>query len=386
MPTIGLGITGGIAAYKMPELARRLRKSGVSVRVFFSENANQFVTPTAMAVTAESSVVETISGAEGYITHIESLRQMDLMVVSPATAHFIAKAACGLCDDPVSLAFLTYKGPKLIVPAMHDSMYLNPAVEENIRTLTARGVHVLGPANGALASGDAGIGRMVEPALIELKIKLMLANAADLSGRKILVTVGGTREPIDDVRFVTNQSSGKLGSAIAHAAALSGAHTTVVTTVPIEPNPHFSNVISVASAEEMKAALESLWPTTDVLFMPAAVSDFTVEKIQGKRRRGSFGSLAVTPTEDILKLLGASKRTDQLLVGFCVETEKELETSARRKLTDKNLDYIVANTPDQFGADLRSFMIFDRRTTDIRTFSDLSLPESASEIIRLAQK
>jgi phosphopantothenoylcysteine decarboxylase/phosphopantothenate--cysteine ligase len=380
--SLTLGITGGIAAYKIPDLIRQFRKTGISVQCIVTRNALDFVTPLTLQVVSETPVITPDSLYTDGIAHLESIRHSAIFVVAPATANFIGKAAAGIADDPLLSAFLAYTGPKLIIPAMHDTMWANPACQRNIDTLKSWGVEFLGPDVGDLACGDNGPGRMIDPALIILKLQLIILKTPSLNGKKVLIGLGGTREAIDSVRVITNLSSGRLGMTLSHAFALSGAEVVAVSTVPISANPHISKVIPVNTSSELQSAIETEWPSADLLIMPAAVSDFrpatpSYEKI---KRQGQF-TLELIPTDDILKTL-TRHRPNQKMIGFCLSDSHELTQVATEKLYRKNLDAIVANHPDQFGADRRNFEVIT--ATDATPYRDRSLVEMAAILVTLA--
>lgn len=382
MATITLGITGGIAAYKIPDLIRQFRKQGNSVNCIATESALRFVAAETLAVVSESAVIlPGNDSVNGHIAHLDARRSSDVFIVAPATANFIAKAAAGIADSPLLSAFLAFAGPKVIVPAMHDTMWLNQATQRNVAHLKEWGIEFVGPDVGDLASGDFGTGRMVNLELIVMKAQLVMLGTPRLDGFKTVVAVGGTREAIDPVRMITNLSTGKLGSALAHALGLQGATVSVVTTVPFSNNPHIAAVIPVVSTDDMRSALSEVWPTHDLLWMPAAVSDFKpVHHNPDKLKRSARMTLALEPTNDILGAL--PRLPDQKVVGFCLESPDRLQESAIKKLRDKRLDAIVANTPNQFGLDQRDFWVI---TSAGKTeYKSISLAETAAILVRLS--
>lgn len=381
MPTIVLGVTGGIAAYKTPELVRQLKKSGLGVRCILTRTASQFVTSQTLAVVSENPVTDHTSNSNSpYIQHLQSRHQCDLMVIAPATANFIAKAVAGIADSPLLSEFLAFPGPKLVVPAMHDTMWTNPATQRNLKTLQEWGIEIIGPDVGPLASGDFGPGRMIDIELIVLKTLLILHNTPRLDGIKALVGMGGTREYIDPVRVISNISTGRLGSTLSHAIALQGGHPVVVSTVDISPNPHIDTVHLVSTANEMKEKISIEWVNCDVLIMPAAISDYRpIETSQKKIKRTKNIPLELVGTEDILQSL--PKRPHQRTIGFCLESNSTLIQSAHDKRVRKNLDAIIANTPDEFGQPTRSFSILDENGQ--HDYSEIPLPNVASILIGL---
>jgi len=380
--TITLGITGGIAAYKIPDLIRQFRKQGIAVNCIATESALRFVAAETLAVVSESAVIlPGNDSVNGHIAHLDARRSSDVFIVAPATANFIAKAAAGIADSPLLSAFLAFAGPKVIVPAMHDTMWLNQATQRNVAHLKEWGIEFVGPDVGDLASGDFGPGRMVNLELIVMKAQLVMLGTPRLDGFKTVVAVGGTREAIDPVRMITNLSTGKLGSALAHALGLQGATVSVVTTVPFSNNPHIAAVIPVVSTDDMRSALSEVWPTHDLLWMPAAVSDFKpVHHNPDKLKRSARMTLELEPTNDILGAL--PRLPDQKVVGFCLESPDRLQESAIKKLRDKRLDAIVANTPNQFGLDQRDFWVI---TSAGKTeYKSISLAETAAILVRLS--
>lgn len=382
MATITLGITGGIAAYKIPDLIRQFRKQGIAVNCIATESALRFVTAETLAVVSESEVILPGNNSiNGHIAHLDARRSSDLFIVAPATANFIAKAAAGIADSPLLSAFLAFAGPKVIAPAMHDTMWLSPATQRNVTQLKEWGIEFVGPDVGNLASGDFGPGRMVDLDLIVMKAQLVMLGAPRLDGFKAVVTVGGTREAIDPVRMITNLSTGKLGSALAHALGLQGATVSVVTTVPFASNPHIAAVIPVVSTNDMQSALSEVWPTHDLLLMPAAVSDFKpTSHNPDKLKRSAQMTVELEPTTDILG--GLPRLPHQKVIGFCLESPERLRESAIKKLRDKRLDAIVANTPNQFGLDQRDFWIITEANET--EYKGVSLAETATTLVKLS--
>ncbi len=380
MATVTLGITGGIAAYKIPDLIRQFRKLGIEIHCIVTETALRFVTAETLAVVSETDVVVPATSGSSIIRHLHARQSSDLMVVAPATANFVAKAVAGLADSPLLSAFLAFPGRKLIVPAMHDTMWLNPATQRNITQLEAWGVEIIGPDTGALASGDFGVGRMIDSEFIILKAQLMLLGTPRLNDRRVMVGLGGTREAIDPVRVISNLSTGKLGSTLAHALALQGAKVSVVSTIPQAKNPHIANVQMVSSAQELKSGISEIWPNQDILYMPAAVSDFKpAHQSSDKIKRSSRMTIELDPTEDIIG--GLVRLPHQRIVGFCLESDTKLRESAIQKLKTKRLDAIVANTPTQFGSDTRDFWVITPHGET--EYTGLSLVETASVLIAL---
>ncbi|MDA1353495.1 MAG: bifunctional phosphopantothenoylcysteine decarboxylase/phosphopantothenate--cysteine ligase CoaBC [bacterium] len=372
-----LGISGGISAYKIPELIRILKRDGHTVSAIMTEHAHEFVTETTIATVSESP----INNSDPYNTasHINHERQGDIFVVAPATANQIAKYYAGIADDALSTAFLTFTGPKLICPAMHTQMWENPITQRNIAGLDALGVKRLGPFDGELACGDSGQGRMAEPALIASAITNIALGEQQLSGRHILISAGGTSERIDPVRTLTNRATGTLGATCATLAALSGANVHLVTTDPGHQSPIYRTTV-VESASELANALQRAWPENDSLIMSAAVSDFTLEAGETKRRRSDALALELTPTQDIVAELATHKTPEQVIIGFCLGDADGLEELAISKLKTKKIDYIVANTKENIGAQARTFSIYNK-SGKISEKLNVSVTESAHAIL-----
>jgi len=341
-----LVVTGGIAAYKTALLVRLLRCGGAEVRVVMSAAATEFVTPLTFEVLSENPVTVDmfVRRERPVVEHVALSKWADRVVVAPATADIIAKAALGVADEIASTVLLAARAPVMIAPSMNETMWANPAVRRNIAALAADGKIVLDPGSGALACGDVGPGRMAEPQDIVKALEASFA-PGDLAGVRVLVTAGRTEEEIDPVRYITNRSSGRMGFAIARAARSRGAHVTLVHGPVDVPVPAVDAVRSVTTAAEMRRATTEAFARCDVCVMAAAVSDFTpVRKRAGKIKRSekSF-ALELRPTEDILSALGARKGA-RLVVGFALETE-DGEANATRKAREKGCDYMVLNEP-----------------------------------------
>lgn len=359
MKQIVLGISGSIAAYKSPEIIRICRKKGLSIKPILTKNACKFVTPTTISTVSETQAYVDHGDSSATIPHLELLKNADAFIIAPASANIIAKCAHGIADDLLTAMFLSYTGPKLIVPAMHTEMYENPITQENIQKLKKSGVKFLGPESGELACGDIGKGRLADPEIIADWIEYMTFPQIDLSGKKILITAGGTKEPIDKVRVVTNLSSGKLGHTLANLASFYGATVSLITTVTPPNNPHI-NITKVTTVYELKESLESQINAVDYLYMAAAVSDFTFETSSKKLKREKDHTFKTKKTPDILKSLAESKTSTQVFIGFCLEDDN-LDDVAQEKLKKKKCNYIIANTSANFGADTRSIRIFSNK-------------------------
>ena len=345
---IVLGVTGGIAAYKAIELCRRLVDAGAHVAPILTEGALHFVGETTFSALASEPVQTSLWDEQSPIPHTRLGQGADLILVAPATARSIAAYAHGYSDDLLTATLIATRAPVIVCPAMHTEMWEHPAVQANLELLRTRGVIVVPPAEGRLAGGDIGTGRLAEPEVILAEVNRVLGETAgDLAGLRVLVTAGGTREAIDSVRVITNRSSGKQGHAVAAEAAARGASVTLITTVD-RPTPSGATVISVSSAAEMEAAVMPLAAEQDVIVMAAAVADFRPAVVADRKlKKDEFGEggspqIVLEPTHDFLVDLGARKPVGQVLVGFAAETDDVVD-NARKKLVRKHLDLIVAN-------------------------------------------
>jgi len=341
-------VSGGIAGYKSLELIRRLRERGFAVRCVLTRAGAEFVTPLALGSLSEDKVYSDLFSLtdEAEMGHIRLSREAELVVVAPASADLIAKMAHGLADDLASTALLATDKPVLVAPAMNVRMWEHPATRRNLAQLRADGVHVVGPEPGDMACGEYGMGRMVEPHAIVAAIEdLVKPGARPLEGVRTLVTSGPTIEPIDPVRFLTNRSSGKQGHAIAAALAAAGAEVTLVTGPVAEPDPDGVRVVHVESAEDMLEAAKAALPV-EVAVCAAAVSDWRPVEAHGHKLKKGGGraapSITLTENPDILKSLAGDARRPALVIGFAAETE-DVVAQARRKLTAKGCDWVVAN-------------------------------------------
>ena len=357
-----LGVTGGIAAYKAVEVCRRLVGEGAHVVPVLTAGALRMVGETTFsALASEPAVTSLWNDPSGPIPHTAAGQRADAVVVCPATARLISDLRTGRSGDVLTATLLATRAPVVLAPAMHTEMWEQPSVQENLAVLVQRGVTMVGPSDGPLAGGDAGPGRMAEPEEIVAAVEAALT-APDLAGRRVLVTSGGTREPIDAVRFVGNRSSGKQGAAVAEEAAARGAEVVLVTTQS-ERAPAGARVVAVETAAEMAAAVEIEASRADVVVMAAAVADFRPAQPSGTKLKKDRGvpAMELEPTADILAALGASKGPGQVLVGFAAETE-DIEANALAKLRSKNLDVIVANDVSKqhvgFGHDTNEIVMF----------------------------
>jgi phosphopantothenoylcysteine decarboxylase/phosphopantothenate--cysteine ligase len=343
-----LGVTGGIAAYKAVDVCRRLVDAGAHVVPVLTDDAQRFIgalTFSALASEpARTSLFEGPNSESDPIPHTRLGRQADLIVVAPATAKLVGKYTHGISDDLLTATLLATNAPVLLAPAMHTEMWEHPAVQENLSVLRRRGVHVVDPDDGRLAGGDVGPGRLAEPARIVSAANDVLQATGDLGGLRVLVTAGGTREPIDPVRFVGNRSSGKMGYAVAESAARRGAAVTLVTTIARPVETSGIELVRVETAEEMADAVVSRFAESDVVVMAAAVADFRPKAVAEEKlkKRDGVPEVVLEPTPDILGVLGERKQPEQVVVGFAAETEQVREHAAE-KLAAKRVDLMVAN-------------------------------------------
>lgn len=349
-----IGICGGIAAYKIPQLVRLLKKRGASVKVALTEGGARFVSELALATLSEEPVYGKIfpplqSEGVDYTRHISLGEWADALVIAPATANTLARLSTGLCDDMLAAIFITLRPgkPVLIFPAMDGQMFLSPSVQRNIATLASQGCIVINPESGELASGQCGVGRMPEPEAILSALEEALQGTttpSPLYGKKVVVTAGPTREKIDGVRFISNYSSGKMGFAIAGAAAKRGAIVTLIAGPVHLPSPPGVERLDVESTAEMNAAAKDFFGSCDLFIGAAAVSDYRPAKpYEGKIKKDDEQiELTLVKNPDILGGFALQKRADQLAIGFALETQSGLD-NARKKLREKNLDLIAFN-------------------------------------------
>ena len=347
---IVLGVSGGIAAYKAIEVCRRLVDAGAHVVPVMTRGATRFVGEATFSALASERVHTSLFDDPDPIPHTHLGQSADLVVVAPATARVIGAYAAGISSDLLTATLLATEAPVVVAPAMHTEMWDHPAVQDNIATLVRRGVHVVPPEEGRLAGGDVGRGRLAAPEAIVAGVESALAAARDLEGLHVVVTAGGTREPIDPVRFIGNRSSGKQGHALAAEAADRGAKVTLVTTVDL-PVPRTADVVRVATAAEMDDAVRAVASAADVIVMAAAVADFRPAHVAERKIKKQAGvpDIVLEPTVDILAGLGARKRPGQTVVGFAAETDR-VRQNATSKLVAKGADLIVANDVTAAGA------------------------------------
>ncbi|HHS50250.1 MAG TPA: bifunctional phosphopantothenoylcysteine decarboxylase/phosphopantothenate--cysteine ligase CoaBC, partial [candidate division Zixibacteria bacterium] len=336
-----LGVTGSIAIYKACELSRALIRAGADVRVVMSSNATRFASPMLFeALTANPVSWDMFDEADDKLAHINLSAWADIFLIAPASANFIGKAAGGIADDLISSTFIATDAKVLVAPAMNNRMWANPATQANVQTLKKRGVDFVGPGSGVLACGDVDEGRLSDIEDIVFAVESALADESPIAGKRILVTAGATREFIDDVRFLSNPSTGKMGWEIAREAAVRGGDVILVSGNPALPKIHGAGRVEFTTAEELAGEVFKRFDEAEVIVMTAAVADWRPEKFVGKVKKGDMTSwnIELAPTTDILAELGRAKG-DKIAVGFAVETENEIE-NARDKLTAKNLDLI----------------------------------------------
>ena len=351
--TVVLAISGSIAAYKMANVARMLLKQHCDVEVLMTQNATQFINPiTFESLTGHKCLVDTFDRNFQYsVEHVALAKRADVVLVAPASANVIGKIANGIADDMLTTTVMACPCKKIVSPAMNHNMYHNPIVQDNIEKLKHFGYEIITPATGMLANGDIGDGRMPEESVLFEAVVKEIACEKDLVGKKVLISAGATREPIDPVRFITNHSSGKMGYALARAAMHRSAEVTVVAAhTDVEP-PLFVNVVPVQTAEEMYDAIVSRAQDYDFVIKAAAVADYTPAVTADNKIKKKDGDMSIplVRTKDILKALGENKRPGQILCGFSMETENVLENS-RKKLESKHCDMICANSLKSAGA------------------------------------
>lgn len=351
--TVVLGVTGGIACYKAAALASKLTQRGYNVEVVLTKNATEFIGPhTFESLTHNRAMVDTFDrNFQSHVEHVALADKASLLIVAPATANIIAKAAHGLADDMLSTTILACDCPKLIAPAMNTRMYENPVTQENLNTLRRYGWEIIEPATGRLACGATGKGKMPEPEALLEAVDHAIRHEKDLKGVNVLVTAGPTQEALDPVRFLTNHSTGRMGYAIARAAAARGAQVTLVSGPVDLPPPAYVETVHVVSALEMFEAVKSRAAGQDILIKTAAVADYRPAEASPEKMKKGAGplSLPLERTDDILGWLGQNRQPGQFLCGFSMETENLVENS-RQKLTKKGIDMVCANSLRQAGA------------------------------------
>ena len=372
---IVVGVCGGIAAYKAVEVIRRLVDAGAHVIPIMTKGAEHFIGRTTLSALASEPVQTSLWDEASPIPHTKLGQGADLVLIAPATARLLGAYANGLSTDLMTNVLIATRAPVIVCPAMHTEMWEHLAIQQNVATLASRGVHIVEPEAGRLAGGDSGKGRLASPDAIVAAVHQVLG-PKDLAGVKVVVSAGGTREPIDSVRVIANRSSGKQGYAVAAEAASRGADVTLISTVELDV-PAGVRVVNVETAAQMQAAIDAVWATSDVMVMSAAVADFrpvscATQKI---KKDGGIPQIVLEATPDILAGLGVSKRPDQVLVGFAAETS-DLVANAQSKLERKNLDLIVANDVSQPGVG------FAHDTNAV----SLLLPSQAPDSVSLTDK
>ena len=403
-----IGVTGSIAAYKAAEVVSALKKSGAEITVVMTEHATELIGPATFRALSGSEVrVGLFERWPGKPIHIDLATGHDVVAIIPATANIIGKIACGICDDLLSTVALSTRSPILIAPAMNEAMYGNAVVRKNIASLKERGITFIEPETGWLACGTEGVGRLASLDTILAAINEAVSGAGaagvpdagtavgaagalgavkDLAGRKVVVTGGATLEPIDEVRFISNRSSGKMASALARVAASRGAETVLVTGITAVAAPPGVRTVRVETGAEMKQAIEDEWEDTDCIVMAAAVCDFKPKRAEkGKLRRRDGLKLELTSTDDILGDF-SRKKNKRMMVGFALETEDEVERG-KRKLNEKDLDLVIANNPLRegtgFGSDSNAgYLIYrDGRVEEVPLMSKLDLSERVLDAV-----
>ncbi len=393
--TVGIGITGGIASYKIADLVSKLKKDNFDVIVMMTEGATKFITPLTLKTLSGREVATDLwsESLEFKVQHIGIAEQLDLLVIAPATANFIAKMAHGIADDLLSTVVLANTAPVLVAPAMNSNMYKNPVVQDNIKALQAYGYNILEPDSGVLACGAEGKGRLPDVEDIYKEIMNLLNPKKDLIGKRLMVNAGTTCEDIDPVRFISNRGTGKMGYAIAREAAVRGADVILVSGKSPLDVPEDLEFIQVWSAEEMCEVMLRHQPSCDIIIGAAAVGDFKIARVAEQKIKKTDGgpqtlTLELVGTPDILKEMGKNKQEKQIMVGFAAETENILE-NARKKLVSKNLDFIVANDVTMEGAGFAidtNIVTFISREGEVQSLPKMSKDEVAVAIIdRLVQ-
>jgi len=366
-----LGVTGSIAAYKGADVVRRLKAQKADVRVIMTASAQQFLSPlTFRALSGHRVVTELFPPEEGPVPHIRLAEWADLVLIAPATANMIGKAASGIADDMLSTVIMATKAPVCFAPAMNTTMLHHPVMGHNIRVLKDRGCHFIDPGTGDLACGDEGEGRLADPEAIVERVATLCARSDALSGKRVLVTAGRTEEPIDPVRFLSNPATGKMGYALAHAALLRGASVTLISGPTELLPPADVRLLTVRTAEEMARRVFEEYDECDIVLMAAAVADFRPKAVAAEKTKKTEAGVTIEleRTTDILAELGRRKG-GKILVGFALETDPGIE-GAVAKLTSKNLDLIALNNPLEegagFGSETNVVTLIDRSQTVVR--------------------
>ena len=389
-----LGVAGGISAYKSCDLLRRLQDEGFIVDIVPTQASLNFVGKATWEALSGRKVITDLWSEVENVPHISMAKENNIIVIAPTTADLLAKLASGRADDLLTNIVLASTAPKILVPAMHPEMWSNAATIQNVKILQDRGFTVITPSEGRMTGSDFGVGRYPETSNIIAEVNKHLPQLADLLGRKILITAGGTREPIDPIRFIGNRSSGKQGFALAVAAASRGAQVHLVTANTDLPSVEGITTTLVETAEQMSAVLELEFPHSDALIMSAAVADAKVASYsEAKIRKESLDRVDLAKNPDILKLLSSNKKLNQVIIGFAAETSEDLvmlEESGRAKLSSKSLDLIYVNNVSNgavFGSDFTQGLIIDRNMNVIKvpeiskdTLSDILLDQLVSKL------
>ena len=389
-----LGVAGGISAYKSCDLLRRLQDEGFIVDVVPTQASLNFVGKATWEALSGRKVITDLWSEVENVPHISMAKENNIIVIAPTTADLLAKLASGRADDLLTNIVLASTAPKILVPAMHPEMWSNAATIQNVKVLQDRGFTVITPGEGRMTGSDFGVGRYPETSNIIAEVNKHLPQLADLLGRKILITAGGTREPIDPIRFIGNRSSGKQGFALAVAAASRGAQVHLVAANTDLPSVEGITTTLVETAEQMSAVLELEFPHSDALIMSAAVADAKVASYsEAKIRKESLDRVDLAKNPDILKLLSSNKKLNQVIIGFAAETSEDLvmlEESGRAKLASKSLDLIYVNNVSNgavFGSDFTQGLIIDRNMNVIKvpeiskdTLSDILLDQLVSKL------
>ena len=351
--TVVLGVTGSVAAYKTANLARMIMKMGGNVHVLMTKNAENFINPfTFETLTQNKCLIDTFDRNFQYsVEHVAIAKQADVVMIAPASANVIGKIANGIADDMLTTTVMACPCKKIIAPAMNHNMYHNPIVQDNIEKLKRFGYTIVTPDCGMLANGDTGDGRMPDERVLLEYILREISHTKDLFGKRVLITAGATREPIDPVRFITNHSTGKMGIELARAAMYRGADVTLIKSATEVMSPEFVNVVDVVSAEDMYSAVMENADNFDIIIKAAAVADYTPKTTADEKIKKTDGDsvIELKRTKDILKSLGENKRPNQFICGFSMETENLIENSSK-KLKSKNADMICANSIKVEGA------------------------------------
>ncbi len=377
--TVLLGVSSSIAAYKAASLASLLVKQHANVHVLMTQNATRFISPMVFeTLTGNKAPVDTFDRCFQFdVEHVSLAKQADVVMVAPATANVAAKLAHGIADDMLTTTVLACKCPKLLSPAMNTQMYENPVTQDNLRILREYGWQVVEPASGHLACGDSGKGKLPEPEVLLDWILQAIAREKDMAGLKVLVTAGPTQEALDPVRYLTNHSSGKMGYAIAKAAARRGAQVTLVTGPTALERPRFVETVEIISAEDMFREVTARAPEQDIIIKAAAVADYTPVQVAQDKVKKSDNDLSIPlkRTQDILQYLGDHRREGQFLCGFSMETRDMIENS-RKKLEKKHVDMIAANNLKEAGA---GFAVDTNLLTLITRDGEKALPLMSKE-------